>query len=57
MFDVITYAAYELYVRAMKEMPTDVKHAITAAKERATDSTAKEVLVTILRYIAVTGMV
>lgn len=53
MFDVVSHTAGELYVRALKRIPADVKAALQAAAERETAPLAEATLRTILRNIAV----
>ena len=53
LLDVLKHTAGALYVRALKEMPPDVKRALEAASDRETHALAKEFLGTILRNIAV----
>jgi len=53
LFDVVANTAAELYVRALKELPVDVRDAIAAAAERESDPLARQTLATILRNVAV----
>jgi fumarate hydratase subunit alpha/L(+)-tartrate dehydratase alpha subunit len=46
-------AARELYIRALKRLPPDVKHGFAALDARETDATAKRVLGTMIENIAV----
>ncbi len=46
-------AAKELYIRALKELPPDIKQGFHAAVSRETDAGAKRVLGTMMRNIAV----
>ena len=49
----IESAAKELYIRALKILPDDVKHGFAALAVRETSATAKEVLGTMIKNIAV----
>lgn len=53
MLDTVTQTAGELYVRALKEMPPDVKQAIEDAHQRETHPLARQFLQTILQNIAI----
>jgi len=53
LLDVVTHTAGELYVRALKKMPPDVKRALEGASERETHPLAKKFLDTILKNIAI----
>lgn len=50
---IIEDAAKELYIRALKLLPPDVKDALRAADERETEETAKQILHTILKNVEV----
>ena len=52
-YRVVEDAAKELYIRALKRLPPDVKAALEKAFERETNETAREILRTILKNIQV----
>src|SRR5262252_4780728 len=51
--DTIEEAAKELYIRALKDLPPDVKRGFDALAARETGATAKAVLGTMIENIAV----
>jgi tartrate/fumarate subfamily iron-sulfur-dependent hydro-lyase alpha chain len=55
MLDLIAVeeASKELYIRALKALPPDVKQGLTRLQNRETDATAKSVLSTMVRNIVV----
>lgn len=52
-YDFLELVAKELYIRALKNLPPDVKEALGKACERETNDTAKEIFRTILKNIEV----
>lgn len=52
-YDSLELVAKELYIRALKNLPPDVKEALVNASERETNDTAKEIFRTILKNIEV----
>jgi tartrate/fumarate subfamily iron-sulfur-dependent hydro-lyase alpha chain len=52
-YHFLELVAKELYIRALKNLPPDVKEALGKAYERETNDTAKEIFRTILRNIEV----
>jgi fumarate hydratase subunit alpha/L(+)-tartrate dehydratase alpha subunit len=52
-YHFLELVAKELYVRALKNLPPDVKEALEKAYERETNDTAKEIFRTILKNIEV----
>ena len=51
--DVIEQAAKELYIRALKELPPDIKEGLKGLAQRETDAGAKRMLGTMMRNITV----
>jgi tartrate/fumarate subfamily iron-sulfur-dependent hydro-lyase alpha chain len=51
--NVVEEAAKQLYIRALKALPPDVKQGLTRLQNKETDSTAQSVLTTMVRNIAV----
>jgi tartrate/fumarate subfamily iron-sulfur-dependent hydro-lyase alpha chain len=51
--NAVEEAAKQLYIRALKALPPDVKQGLTRLQNRETDSTAQSVLTTMVRNIAV----
>ncbi len=54
-YQLVEDVAKELYIRALKYLPPDVKEAIEKAYKRETHDTAKEIFKTILKNIEVAG--
>lgn len=52
-YQLVEDTAKELYIRALKILPPDVKEALKAAHERETEETAKQIFETILKNIEV----
>jgi fumarate hydratase subunit alpha/L(+)-tartrate dehydratase alpha subunit len=52
-YKIVEEAAKELYIRALKILPPDVREALKKASARETQSTAKEIFQTILRNVEV----
>jgi fumarate hydratase subunit alpha/L(+)-tartrate dehydratase alpha subunit len=52
-YKIVEEAAKELYLRALKILPPDVREALKKASARETQSTAKEIFQTILRNVEV----
>ena len=52
-YQLVEDTAKELYIRALKVLPPDVKDALKGAYERETNETAKQILQTILKNIEV----
>ncbi|MGZ4385086.1 MAG: fumarate hydratase, partial [Gaiellaceae bacterium] len=50
---VVADAAAELYVRALKDIPQDLRDALAAALRRETSTAGKRVLETIVRNVQV----
>jgi tartrate/fumarate subfamily iron-sulfur-dependent hydro-lyase alpha chain len=51
--NAVEEAAKQLYIRALKDLPPDVKQGLTRLQNRETDGTAQSVLATMVRNIAV----
>ena len=51
--EVVEEAAKQLYIRALKVLPDDIKRGFDGLRERETDATAKTVLDTMIRNISV----
>ena len=49
----VEQAAKELYIRALKALPPDIKQGFQALAQRETDAGAKRMLATMVRNIAV----
>jgi tartrate dehydratase alpha subunit/fumarate hydratase class I-like protein len=52
-YKIVEEAAKELYIRALKILPPDVREALKKASVKETQSTAKEIFQTILRNVEV----
>ena len=52
-YQLVEDVAKELYIRALKYLPPDVKEALQKAYERETNETAKEIFKTILNNLKV----
>jgi tartrate/fumarate subfamily iron-sulfur-dependent hydro-lyase alpha chain len=51
--NTVEEAAKQLYIRALKDLPPDVKQGLTRLQNRETDATAQSVLTTMMRNISV----